>query len=533
MSYTIPDSCYSCGSCQPQCPTGAIQSQDQQYWIEPGLCNNCEGYAEEPICVVDCPISCPAPLEAKKGRYKALEYYPTSPELFANGKNNPFASSMMVWEACNLLTGATTIPWQTDSDGKFYYEREVKGGTGLLRFHIGNDFYSSASGLLDATKGKEFIDNIDIRSACLHLIYAAYATGLDKPWEQEFIINDQQIEKYLGLDKRKDLSKPQKLTLIKTLVQQPCQLLITVDWPQQGRVCALSIPQDRLWHLLEIKHHFQTDDRGYKHLIGMTFKIRAGNWARYFLNKHNYRQHTAFYQYGCLPQYLLTTTMSMWQQHQGAVKMMLWLLFKTKMGSKQCITVPTLLRVAYGEEKIIQCNAQREQRKRIIKAFESDLEVLHHYGIKAVFDPVTYGPEIQPFWSKLGSIPDDADDAVDFWIKDGSQDHSLTDASPRGKWKLLMKARILYFELPSDWEQQLQKLEKKKQQRINRKTPRRKLVQLTSEQILEARKRRGITQRELANLTGKSQSWVRDLEQGRFSPKPEDQNLLKKILGLG
>jgi hypothetical protein len=33
-------------------------------------------------------------------------------------------------------------------------------------------------------------------------------------------------------------------------------------------------------------------------------------------------------------------------------------------------------------------------------------------------------------------------------------------------------------------------------------------------------------------MAGKSQSWVRDLEQGRFSAKPEDQALLKKVLGL-
>jgi DNA-binding transcriptional regulator YiaG len=532
MSYTIPESCYSCGTCQPQCPTGAIHLDEGQYWIESSLCNNCEGYSAEPICVITCPIASPLPLQAKKGRYKSIDHHTMGPELFANGKNNPFASSMVVWEACNLLASAPILPWTIDENGCFSYRKPVKQGRGSIVFRLTADLESETPAPLEESAARKTIEGIDPRSACMHLIFAAYTTLLDKPWEQEFTFNDQQIEKYLGLDKRKDLSKPGKLTLIKTLVQQSCQLIATIDWPQQGKVNGFSIPESRLWHLVETKHHFQTDELGCKHLTGLTFKIRAGIWSKYFLNKYSYRRRAAFYQYGSLPQFLLGTTMSIWQQHQGALRMMLWLLFKTKMGSKQCITVPTLLRVAYGEEKVLQSNSRREQRKRLIKAFESDLEVLNHYGIKPVFDPVTYPSEIQPLWAKLADLPDDADEAIDFWIADGSSGRSLTDASPRGKWKLLQRARVLQFDLPADWEQQLAKLEKKKQQRVNRKVQTRKQFHLSSEQILDARKRQGISQRQLAQLAGKSQSWVRDVEQGRFSAKPEDQALLKKVLGL-
>lgn len=532
MSYTIPDSCYSCGTCKPECPTGAIQSEGGEYWIEAGLCNNCEGYADEPLCVVSCPIASPIPFQAKKGRYKSIDHPTIGPDLFANGKNNPFASSMVIWEACNLLTSAPILPWKTDDRGASRYEKPVKQGRGSIAFRLTTDLESENPLPLDEEKAWKAIESIDPRAACMHLIFAAHVTLLDKPWEQEFTLNDQQIEKYLGLDKRKDLSKPSKLTLIKTLVHQTCQILASIEWPQQGKVNGFSIPESRIWHAREIKHHFQTDELGCKHLTGITFTIQAGIWAKYFLNKYSYRRRTAFYQYGSLPRFLLGTTMSIWQQHQGALRMMLWLLFKTKMGSKQCITVPTLLRVAYGEEKVMQSNSKREQRKRLIKAFESDLEVLNHYGIKPVFDPVTYPPEIQPLWAKLADLPDDADEALDFWIADGSSDRSLTDASPRGKWKLLQRARILQFDLPADWEQQLAKLEKKKQQRVNRKIQTRKSFTLSSEQILSARKSQGISQRQLAQLAGKSQSWVRDVEQGRFSAKPEDQALLKKVLGL-
>lgn len=532
MPYTIPDNCFSCGSCKPQCPTGAIHLDDGKYWIEPGLCNDCDEYDGEPQCVLHCPISSPIPLQAKKGRYKAVERVATNPELFYNGKNNTFASSMVIWEACKLLTSATILPWNTDQEGKLYYQRSVKQGRGNLTFRLIENLESEARSTSDYVSSYCYLDTIDIRSACLHLIFAAYATTLEKPWEQEFIIDDQQLEKYLGLDKRKDLSKATKLTLIKILVQQPCRITTSIEWPQQGKIKGFFVEEDAIWHLLDIKHHFQEDSLGCKHLIGLTFTIKAGLWAKYFLNKQAYKQHTAFYQYGILPRFLLNTVMSIWQQHQGSVRMSLWLLFKAKMGRKQSIMVSTLMNIAYGKDKVTQAATQREQRKRLIQKFESDLEVLNSYQLKPVFDPVTYPGEIQPLWAKLVELPDDADDAIDFWINDGSQDQRLTDPAPRGKWNLLMQARILEFELPSEWEQQLAKFERKKQQRINKNPKSKTFHRLSAEQILTARKRQGISQRELAQKIGKSQSWIRDLERGRFCAKPEDQIRLQKILNL-
>lgn len=532
MSYTIPNNCIECGTCKPLCPTGAIQIDDGQYWIEPGLCDGCQDRYSEPQCVVHCPIDCPTPLQAKKGRYKAAERIATSPDLFSNGKNNPFASSMVIWEACKLLSGAKILPWKTDANGKLYYQRAVKHGRGAIAFRLSNDRESDLPQTLDGAAALPILDAIDIRSACLHLIYAAYATTLEKPWEQEFIISDLQIEKYLGLDKRKDLTKATKLTLIKILARQPCQLLTTIDWPQQGKVEGFSVEESRLWHLGAIHHHFQQDESGHKHLMGITFRIRTGRWAEYFLNKQSYRKRTAFYQYGTLPQFLLSTVMSIWQQHQGAVRMMLWLLFKVKMGQQQCITVPTLMRVGYGKEKILEASLKREHRKRLVRTFESDLEVLNYYGLKPIFDPATYQSEIQPLWAKLDELPEDAEEALEFWTNDGSGDRRLTDSGPRGKWDLLMKARILGFELPSEWAEQLAKLEKKKQQKTARKTRPRMNFELSAEEIQTARKHRGISQRDLAKKLGKSQSWIRDLENGRFCAKLEDQLLLRKLLGL-
>ncbi|MEH1831088.1 MAG: helix-turn-helix domain-containing protein [Nostoc sp.] len=528
MPYTIPNnSCVGCDNCRPQCPTGAIKIENNEYWVDPGLCNNCEGYYSEPQCVIACPTNSPIRWQAKKGRCKVEPRDATSLDLFSNGKNNPFASAIAIWEACNVLAQRTSLHWETDEEGYLCYSRQVNQGRGAIAFHIQDPFKVS-----DKATDLGAIEGLDIRAACIHLIFAAYATALKQPWEQEFAIDERQIEKYLGMEKRKDLSKAAKLALMKNIVQQACSLIISIDWPQQGRINGFSVTGSRLWHLLDIQHHFQEDNLGCKYLIGLTFKVKAGIWAQYFLNKQACKERTAFYQYGSLPKTLLTTVMSIWQQHEGAVRLMLWLLFKTKMGKEQRITIPTLLRIAYGEEKVALASRQREERKRLLRTFESDLEILNHYGMKPLFDPVTYPPEIQPLWAKLVDLPEDPDEALEFWTNDGGAETRLTDTGPRGKWNLLMNARILAFELPPEWEQQISESEKKKTRTAKAKRKPKTTNDLLGEQILQARKNLNLSQRELAKLTGKSQSWIRDIENGRLKAKLEDQVLLRKVLNM-
>lgn len=528
MPYTIPNnSCVGCDNCRPKCPTGAIKIEDNEYWVDPGLCNNCEGYYSKPQCVIACPTNSPIPWQAKKGRCKVEPRDASSLDLFSNGKNNPFASAIAIWEACNVLAQRTSLHWETDEEGYISYSRQVNQGRGAIAFHIQDPLKVN-----DKATDIAAIEGLDIRAACIHLIFAAYATALEQPWEQEFAIDERQIEKYLGMEKRKDLSKAAKLALMKNIVQQACSLIISIDWPQQGRINGFSIVGSRLWHLVDIQHHFQEDNLGCKYLIGLTFKVKAGIWAQYFLNKQACKERTAFYQYGSLPKTLLTTVMSIWQQHEGAVRLMLWLLFKTKMGKEQRITIPTLLRIAYGEEKVALASRQREERKRLLRTFESDLEILNHYGMKPLFDPVTYPPEIQPLWAKLVDLPEDPDEALEFWTNDGGAETRLTDTGPRGKWNLLMNARILAFELPPEWEQQISESEKKKTRTAKAKRKPKATNDLLGEQILQARKNLNLSQRELAKLTGKSQSWIRDIENGRLKAKLEDQVLLRKVLNM-
>ncbi|MGK7887737.1 MAG: multiprotein-bridging factor 1 family protein [Leptolyngbyaceae cyanobacterium] len=483
-----------------------------------------------------CPVGSSVPLQAKKGRTKKQKRPTLSLELFLNGKNNSFASAIVVWEACNLLAQRQSLPWQADEDGILFYERQVKQGRGLLRFWLGDsDDREGEIQPLKQQQAEAAIAKLDIRAACLHLIYAACATDCDRPWEDGFTISDRQIEHYLGLDKRKDLSKLEKLSLINDLSLQACSIMASIHWPRQGRVPEFAMEQEPIWHMIAIHQHFETDELGCKHLVGLTFRVKAGSWAKHFLNQKDHFSHTAFYQYGCLPSCLLPEVTSNWQKHEGAIRMILWLLFKTRMGYNQPVTVTTLMRVAYGEDRVAKAFTQPPQQKRLLKTFEGDMESMYYYGIKPVFDPETYPPEIQPLWAKLMDLPDSAEEALNFWTHDGSQAQRLTDAAPRGKWKQVLNGRFLRFELPDTWESK--ESNRSSGKRTKRSKQKRHQTQhasiiLSKTQIVGARKKQKLSQRLLAEKIGKSQSWVRDIENGRIKPNPQDQEMICKVLQI-
>ncbi|MGD1898383.1 MAG: helix-turn-helix domain-containing protein [Phormidesmis sp.] len=531
MTYTIKEDCVACDICQSQCPHGAIKTSDDQdgYWIDPTLCDGCPD-VEIPRCVGACDVEALQPLPPKKGRCKSTLLPAAIPRIFLNRKTTPFASCMVMWEACNILAQRQALSWQTDADKKLCYTRLVNRGRGEMRFRLSADPEGEVPHPMAAGEAVEAIANFDIRAACVHLIFAAYAMTVDRPWQESFTLNDQHIEKYLGLEKRKDLTKLGKLTLIKNLVYQSCQILVTLDWPRQGKVLPFSLDEHPVWNLLDTEYYFEEDSQGSRHLIGLSFTVQAGQWAKHFLNKQDYRSQTAFYQYGTLPQSLLKEVMSNWQQHEGAIRILLWNLFKLRLGSEQRLKVGTSLGSAYGKERQQQATTVRGAHKRLLKTFERDLETLYYYGLKPLFDPDTYPQDIQPLWVRACEIPDDVDDALDFWADDANR--SLTENAPRDKWQRLLNARLLGFDLSEEWQKNTRRSAPKRRRKKSTAWAVTKTNRLSGNDINVARQRQNITQRALAERLGKSQSWIRDIEKERFKINTEDQALLREVLDI-
>lgn len=196
------------------------------------------------------------------------------------------------------------------------------------------------------------------------------------------------------------------------------------------------------------------------------------------------------------------------------------------------MTVRTLLRIAYGEDRLVEATTVRGAHKRLLKTFESDLETVYYYGLKPLFDPDTYPTSIQPLWARVADIPDDADAALEFWTEDANRDLSLTDVAPRDKWKRLLNARLLGFELSDEWQQATRTTPTKRSRRSSQSRVINPPERLSGSAIKAARQQQQFTQRDLADRLGKSQSWIRDIEKGRFSLNATDQALLQQTLDI-
>ncbi len=53
--------CTACGSCEFDCPTGAITMKGDAYAINPNTCTECQGVAKAPKCAAGCPADCIGP----------------------------------------------------------------------------------------------------------------------------------------------------------------------------------------------------------------------------------------------------------------------------------------------------------------------------------------------------------------------------------------------------------------------------------------------------------------------------------------
>lgn len=123
----------------------------------------------------------PAPKSAKGSANVAKDRPATNPSLFIEGDAAPLASFLPLWEASNILTQRKHLPWVMDPDGKLCYTRDVDDGQGVIYFWVAENTEDEHPATLAGAAALAVIDNFDIRAACMHLIYAAYATQVDQP----------------------------------------------------------------------------------------------------------------------------------------------------------------------------------------------------------------------------------------------------------------------------------------------------------------------------------------------------------------
>lgn len=429
----------------------------------------------------------------------------SSPDLFINSTTTSMASALPIWEASSILAQRKDLPWSNDSNGKLCYSKDVENGKGAVLFWVTEDLDHEYPATLAGAAALAVIDAFDIRAACMHLIYAAHATQLDRPWEQEFVIDDRQIEDYLGLKKRTDKNRQQKLALIKEIAQQPCQITTFISWPTQGKARGFTVSETRLWQMLEIQYHYDSDLFGNKELVGLTFRVKAGYWAKHFLNQEDRADLTTYYQTSILSKALLEDVMRVWQQREGAVRLMIWLLFKTKADVKHSLSVQTLMEIAYGSQKIEAAKLDNRLRNKLANTWDEDLLILHDRGWQLHFHSETYCPEIQP-------------------LAFGRSNHSR----PRSFFEQLLSAHI-WISPPDGFNQKAIVPERSSKSTVLQSVlPTKAQHTITGVEVRTLRNKKGWTQRQLASLTGLSQSLIQLIEKNQRTITRETQEVLER-----
>lgn len=449
------------------------------------------------------------PLDASKRVVEQSGKLQTSPTLFENGQTDPMATALPILEASNILTQRNDLRWADDANGKLCYARQVGEGAGKIYFWVTDDIADEHPSTLAGAAALACIDTFDIRAACMHLIYAAYAARLDKPWEKEFVIDDSQIEKYLGLTKRSDLNKTQRLQLIKQIAEQPCKITTYISWPQT-RTPKFTIAEGRLWHLIETQYHYQKDLFGNNEPTGVTFVVRPGHWARYFLNKEGSRSRSAYYQSGTLPQSILEGVTSAWYHREGAARLMVWMLFKAKSNRKCPINVRMLLEIAYGTSNIQEATNNNALRKKLANNWDEDLLILHEHGWKITFDPESYPSDIRP--PAFGRS---------------------AQLRPRGYFDKLLKAQI-WVQLPDKWSRSTLSRPDEAELLLESDqippTPTEAQAILTGTEVKTLRKARHWNQTKLSKLSGISQSMISYIENEERPITPDLEVRLRQAL---
>ena len=507
------------------------------------------------------------PKPRRRGRHPSFKRPIASPDIFADGETNRMASNRVIWEGCNVLTQGESLGWVQTDEGLPYYESPVAKGKGFISFWVTNELFSKQPGALEGEAALALIEEFDIRAACMHLIYAAHATQLDRPWEESFVLSDTQLERYLGLDQNRNFkNKQEKLQMMLDLAKQPCHLLVYVSWPDQGKVKGFSVSRTWLWEIAEPVMHFQDclDDGhgkplGEKQLIGFTLRIRCGYWAQYFLNQERLLDKTGYYEYGILSQGLLHDIMSTWHHYEGAARLMTWLLFKTRVNRTSPLLVETLMKVAFGETLLAEAKAGFRQRAKLVRLWLTSIKVLLDRGWTLTPDVDTYPPQywVEPFASsELAEIPNDPEQAATFWAEDATHPtgQRVTDRTKRSResFDQLLASR-LWIQPPAVIAEKLNELEGyRTTQRDKHLTPAASpdsgaIAQssssltvpvkppttpptahdsITGEWVRRQRTARKLSQRDLAGWTGISQKMISLIENGERSISPTNRDRL-------
>lgn len=438
--------------------------------------------------------------------------------------------------------------WEEYSPGKLYFQRRFGKGR-YVEFYIMNQQEQQPE-FITTQAEHEVQERYGVMAARLHAIFATYATRQNRPWEEPFCLRGSDLIKYLGLDRRKDMTKSQKLRAIADLAWVVGTLGAVVHW-REGELDLCVTRKSPVWIIQYVEEYFQpqlAQEENEDELCEVVIRAQPGAWAEKFLNREGEQQNKALYQFG----YIHRGVFEISPNRQELAAVLTLYLTQNRRAHASCkYRIRTLLEAVIAPQEIESVRQVRQYRSRFVQRFYDALELLTEIGFEIRFDD-SFPDALRPDWA---NIPDEIDGI------DPTEIAPAKTPLPNGYFDIWLDG-IISITAPPDIEAVLADLEarKAKKGRLTGKrpgdSPAKRLApaidvpvvatsvptnqpvirpeDFTGLTVRKLRKGLSISQTELAQAVGKSQSWVRDLE-NKFGDRPvapEYADALRQVLGV-
>lgn len=305
-----------------------------------------------------------------------------------------------------ILTGAQALINNQWEDGEYPYWRKLVG-EGFIQHNIVRQ--NSSDQQIELVPGKaawEIIQQFGPEAAYVLLIFSAYATESDSPWEQQIRLKGSDLVKLFGWDKRTDINLGQKLKKIGHLVELVCSLSVLISNINVG-ASRYNVARSAMWLLEELEYAGQlalTVDEGsgepFRYEAGdpdeLYIKVRPGSWTEKFLNARDLHSgKEALCQYG----YLAKSTLQINPYRQRlASKLAIFLTIMSRIRRDGRYEVGTLLERIEPKEMLNVVQSSKQRRNSLITQWDNALLTLHELGWQIEFDDETYPKALRPDW---------------------------------------------------------------------------------------------------------------------------------------
>lgn len=433
--------------------------------------------------------------------------------------------------------------WDEYEENRLYFHRSFGKGR-YVEFYILNK-QKHQPGFITSFAEREILLCFGIHAARLHAVFATYAAQQKEPWKEPFTLLGSDLIKILRIHRGNKLKKSEKLKGVADLAWILGTLGAKIQW-QEGYLDLTIVERSLIW-IVNVKEQYQNDLNGNpSELVEVEIEVQAGLWTRNFLNREGEKQNKALYQYGFINQDVLSIDP---YKKELSAALALYLIQNRRSHPSGKYRVQTLLEAVMSVQEIEAISRDRLKRSRFLKRFYSLLEELTEINFSIQFDN-SFPKELLPGWAVLPEEPTSNEVNP---LSETPQENRMPD----GFFDSWLQG-VVVITPPTPIEAELTPFEIHKAELAKKaakstslkmlnpgaeeKSSNFEVVEVQSQQVVELtgilvkqfRQAIGMSQMEVANAIGKSQSWIRDVEnKWKDKPlKPAYADKLQKILGL-